>query len=237
MNTSEDAVLVDALCSAACKVILCVAVCVHIGNVCCHQAQRAQWPPNFFLSLTLPPPTYPSSMHTYTPHPLQNQVFRALGCVGYARADFRIDPVTNTPWFLEINPNCGVFYPPGKDEASADVILRHDAAATPCPPSSSSTSTPPHASHPTTNPTPHNNNTIGGHQGFVHTIITSALYHQAARRVLVRPCHDVHHPHGPHVLQSLVNRVAGEEVLVLGVQPQWITAMDNKVVCCATPLL
>jgi len=48
-----------------------------------------------------------------------------LGGIGYGRCDIRIDRVTNEVYLLEINPNCGVLYPPG-DESSADWILKLD---------------------------------------------------------------------------------------------------------------
>eukprot|EP00758_Cryptobia_borreli_P005911 Tbor_TRINITY_DN5010_c7_g1::TRINITY_DN5010_c7_g1_i1::g.14129::m.14129/K01921/ddl; D-alanine-D-alanine ligase len=46
-----------------------------------------------------------------------------MGGIGYGRCDFRVDRVNNKVVFLEINPNCGVMYPPGQ-EGSADWILR-----------------------------------------------------------------------------------------------------------------
>lgn len=46
-----------------------------------------------------------------------------MGGVGYGRVDVRIDRSTHDVVFLEINPNCGVMYPPGQ-EGSADWILR-----------------------------------------------------------------------------------------------------------------
>ncbi|RMH03061.1 MAG: D-alanine--D-alanine ligase [Planctomycetota bacterium] len=52
--------------------------------------------------------------------------FRAIGGAGFGRCDIRVDP-EGTPWFLEINPNCGVFYPP-TDPGSADLCLAHDPA-------------------------------------------------------------------------------------------------------------
>lgn len=48
-----------------------------------------------------------------------------LGGVSYGRCDFRIDGRTGQPFFLEINPNCGIFYPPGY-EGTADFILETD---------------------------------------------------------------------------------------------------------------
>eukprot|EP00899_Mesostigma_viride_P008598 jgi/Mesvir1/1773/Mv09622-RA.2 len=47
-----------------------------------------------------------------------------LGGVGYGRVDLRVDRSGHV-WFLEINPYCGLFYPPGA-EASADHILKMD---------------------------------------------------------------------------------------------------------------
>lgn len=52
--------------------------------------------------------------------------FVALGAASFARCDFRVDS-TGTPYMLEINPNCGVFYPP-TDPGSADICLLHDPA-------------------------------------------------------------------------------------------------------------
>jgi len=51
------------------------------------------------------------------------RVFRALRGSGYGRLDFRIDR-GGVPYLLEINPNCGIFYP--LDEpGSADLCLLH----------------------------------------------------------------------------------------------------------------
>ena len=52
--------------------------------------------------------------------------FVAVGGAGFGRCDIRVD-AEGTPWMLEINPNCGVYYPmdaPG----SADLCLVHDPA-------------------------------------------------------------------------------------------------------------
>lgn len=46
-----------------------------------------------------------------------------MGGIGYGRCDLRIDRVKNQVYFLEINPNCGIMYPPGQ-ESSADWILK-----------------------------------------------------------------------------------------------------------------
>jgi D-alanine-D-alanine ligase-like ATP-grasp enzyme len=47
-----------------------------------------------------------------------------MGGIGYGRVDLRVDS-KGVVWFLEINPNCGLFYPP-TDPGSADWILRLD---------------------------------------------------------------------------------------------------------------
>jgi D-alanine-D-alanine ligase len=52
--------------------------------------------------------------------------FVALGGVSFGRCDLRVDR-DGTPYMLEINPNCGVFYPP-TDPGSADLILLNDPA-------------------------------------------------------------------------------------------------------------
>lgn len=46
-----------------------------------------------------------------------------MGGVGYGRVDLRIDRQANEVVFLEINPNCGIMYPPTQ-EGSADWILK-----------------------------------------------------------------------------------------------------------------
>ena len=52
---------------------------------------------------------------------LSRRMFVGLGGTGYGRCDFRVD-AGGTPYMLEINPNCGVFYAP-EDAGSADFIL------------------------------------------------------------------------------------------------------------------
>lgn len=52
--------------------------------------------------------------------------FVGIGAASFARCDFRVD-ASGTPFMLEINPNCGVFYPP-TDPGSADICLLHDPA-------------------------------------------------------------------------------------------------------------
>lgn len=50
--------------------------------------------------------------------------FLALGGASFGRCDIRVAR-DGTPHMLEINPNCGVYYPPG-DPGSADLCLLHD---------------------------------------------------------------------------------------------------------------
>ena len=50
--------------------------------------------------------------------------FVALGGASFGRCDIRVDR-TGRPFMLEINPNCGVYYPP-TDPGSADLCLAQD---------------------------------------------------------------------------------------------------------------
>jgi D-alanine-D-alanine ligase len=50
--------------------------------------------------------------------------FRAFNGVGYGRCDIRMD-TAGVAYMLEINPNCGLFYPPS-DPGMADFILLND---------------------------------------------------------------------------------------------------------------
>lgn len=52
--------------------------------------------------------------------------FVGLKGTGYGRCDIRVD-ASDRPYMLEINPNCGIFYPPHA-EGSADLILTIDPA-------------------------------------------------------------------------------------------------------------
>lgn len=52
--------------------------------------------------------------------------FMALGGASFGRCDVRVDR-EGVPYFLEINPNCGVYYPPS-DPGSADLCLMKDPA-------------------------------------------------------------------------------------------------------------
>jgi D-alanine-D-alanine ligase len=54
------------------------------------------------------------------------QFFVALGGTSFGRCDVRVD-ATGTPYMLEINPNCGVYFPPS-DPGTADIVLAHDPA-------------------------------------------------------------------------------------------------------------
>lgn len=53
---------------------------------------------------------------------LARNIFRGIKGRGYGRIDVRSDASGQNLYFLEINPNCGVFYPEGK-YGSADFIL------------------------------------------------------------------------------------------------------------------
>jgi D-alanine-D-alanine ligase len=52
------------------------------------------------------------------------RVFKELGGNGYARCDYRMDAKGDI-YMLEINPNCGIFYPP-HEPGSADFSLMND---------------------------------------------------------------------------------------------------------------
>jgi len=52
------------------------------------------------------------------------RVFKELGGNGYARCDYRMD-ADGAIYMLEINPNCGIFYPP-HEPGSADFSLLND---------------------------------------------------------------------------------------------------------------
>ncbi len=52
--------------------------------------------------------------------------FHGLNGVGYGRCDLRVDE-EGTPFMLEINANCGLYYEP-EDAGSADFCLLHDPA-------------------------------------------------------------------------------------------------------------
>jgi len=55
-----------------------------------------------------------------------SRFFLALDGASFARCDIRVD-ASGTPFMLEINPNCGVYYPPS-DPGSADLCLLQDPA-------------------------------------------------------------------------------------------------------------
>ena len=52
--------------------------------------------------------------------------FTGMRGAGYGRCDLRVDD-EGRPFMLEINPNCGIYYPPN-DHGSADLCLAHDPA-------------------------------------------------------------------------------------------------------------
>jgi len=52
-----------------------------------------------------------------------SRVFVGLKGAGFGRCDFRIDE-SGTPYFLEVNANCGIYYPP-EDAGGADLALLH----------------------------------------------------------------------------------------------------------------
>ena len=52
------------------------------------------------------------------------RLFVALDGASFGRCDLRVTP-DGVPFVLEINPNCGVYYPPA-DAGSADLCLAHD---------------------------------------------------------------------------------------------------------------
>ena len=64
-------------------------------------------------------PDYEKRLREYTV-----KVFQALKGNGYARCDFRLG-ADGELYMLEINPNCGIFYPPN-DAGSADFCLLND---------------------------------------------------------------------------------------------------------------
>jgi D-alanine-D-alanine ligase len=52
------------------------------------------------------------------------RIFKEMGGNGYGRCDYRMD-ANGTIYMLEINPNCGIFYPP-TEPGSADFSLLND---------------------------------------------------------------------------------------------------------------
>jgi D-alanine-D-alanine ligase len=57
---------------------------------------------------------------------ISRSFFLEMGGSGYARCDIRLD-TAGAAYLLEINPNCGIFYPPD-NPGSADYILMNDPA-------------------------------------------------------------------------------------------------------------
>lgn len=54
------------------------------------------------------------------------RLFVALGAASFARFDLRVDRL-GTPFVLELNANCGIYFPPA-DYGGADLCLAHDPA-------------------------------------------------------------------------------------------------------------
>lgn len=57
---------------------------------------------------------------------LSARFFRGLDGAGFARTDLRVD-ADGRPWMLEINPNCGIYYPESAP-SGADLALMFDPA-------------------------------------------------------------------------------------------------------------
>ena len=74
--------------------------------------------PDQLLSQVLMASTYPLEVVEAA------RFFVALKGASFGRCDIRVDG-TGTPFMLEINPNCGVYYLPA-DYGSADLCLAHD---------------------------------------------------------------------------------------------------------------
>ncbi|KAG5477055.1 hypothetical protein LSCM1_05395 [Leishmania martiniquensis] len=66
-------------------------------------------------------PAYPSITEM-----ARNAFKYIMNGVGYGRVDFRIDELTGVPYFLEINPNCGMWYSPKDGGDFADVMVEGD---------------------------------------------------------------------------------------------------------------
>lgn len=78
---------------------------------------------NEFSHLLLPPTdlAYPGIINM-----ARNAFHFILNNVGYGRVDFRIDQKTNEPVFLEINPNCGMWYNEKDGGDYADLMVMAD---------------------------------------------------------------------------------------------------------------
>ncbi len=57
---------------------------------------------------------------------VSSKLFRALGCASFGRCDIRVD-ADGRIFMLEINANCGLYYPPA-DYGGADLCLAYDPA-------------------------------------------------------------------------------------------------------------
>ena len=69
--------------------------------------------------VTVDNPAYERRLRDYS-----TRIFQEFGIRGYARTDFRLGQ-DGEFYMLEINPNCGIFYPP-TDPGSADFSLLND---------------------------------------------------------------------------------------------------------------
>ena len=56
---------------------------------------------------------------------LGRKIFLGMEGVSYGRVDIRMND-NGDLYFLEMNPNCGIFYTPKKNYGSADFILHYD---------------------------------------------------------------------------------------------------------------
>uniref|UniRef100_A0A0A9YHE4 Histone-lysine N-methyltransferase trithorax n=1 Tax=Lygus hesperus TaxID=30085 RepID=A0A0A9YHE4_LYGHE len=56
----------------------------------------------------------------------RNAYLNIMNGVGYGRVDFRVDDRTNEPYFIEINPNCGMWYSEKDGGDFADVMVQGD---------------------------------------------------------------------------------------------------------------
>lgn len=103
--------------------------------------------------------------------------------------------------FLELNPNCGVFYPPGPDGASADAVLRLDPLG-----------------HLGTNAVENCSTYKNKSPGFTKAIIAAALARQT-QRAPVRRWHDAATRQAG--LRMTAPVVQGATVMVLDRLPRW----------------
>lgn len=72
--------------------------------------------------LPISDPAYPAILEM-----ARNAFHYVLQGVGYGRVDFRIDEATKEPVFLEINPNCGMWYNEKDGGDYADIMVQGDS--------------------------------------------------------------------------------------------------------------